>query len=155
MRGGWNETPPQTKASSYSIMNCFQHTPESCGAFHNPHGEHHTKKAFLHKHALTGFTTHAYSFKRLALLRLLQHLPFFAWPNVRYTCTPTSPRSTGFCTIWDSISSSSSSPPAPASHLHPPTAPASHLARGGSSLARWGLGQNKKPARTRLPMFHA
>ncbi len=30
---------------------------------HNPHGEHHTKKAFLHKHALTGFTTHAYSFK--------------------------------------------------------------------------------------------
>ncbi len=39
-------------------------------------GEHHTKNAFLHKHALTGCTTHAYSFKRLALPRLPQHLPF-------------------------------------------------------------------------------
>ena len=28
---------------------------------------HHTKKEFLHKHALAGFTTHAYSFKRLEL----------------------------------------------------------------------------------------
>ena len=36
--GGWNETPPQTKSSSNSIMNCFQHTPESCGALHNPCG---------------------------------------------------------------------------------------------------------------------
>ena len=36
--GVWNETPPQTKTSSSSIMNCFQHTPESCGALHNPCG---------------------------------------------------------------------------------------------------------------------
>ncbi len=27
VQGGWNETPPQTKSSSNSIMNCFQHTP--------------------------------------------------------------------------------------------------------------------------------
>ena len=36
--------PPQTKTSSSSIMNCFQHTPESCGALINPRGEPHTKK---------------------------------------------------------------------------------------------------------------
>ena len=70
LQGGWNETPPQTKSSSYGIMNCFQHTPESCGALINPLGEHRTKKAPLHKHALTGFTAHAYSFKRLARLPL-------------------------------------------------------------------------------------
>ena len=34
--GGWNETTPQTKTSNNSIMNCFQHTPESCGALINP-----------------------------------------------------------------------------------------------------------------------
>ena len=107
--GRAGETPPQTKTSSSSIMNCFQHTPESCGALHTPAGEHPTKKAFLHKHALTGFTTHAYLFKRLALPRLPQHLPFFASPHVRYTCTPTQPRSTGFSAIWDSTSSSSNS----------------------------------------------
>ena len=49
--GGWNETPPQTKTSNNNIMNCFQHTPGSCGALINPRGEHHTKKASLHKHA--------------------------------------------------------------------------------------------------------
>ena len=59
-------------------MGCFQHTAESFGALHNPCGGAPHKKAFLHKHALTGFTTHTYSFKRLALLRLPQHLPFFA-----------------------------------------------------------------------------
>ncbi len=37
---------------------------------HKPRGEHHTKRAFPHKHALTGSTTRAYSFKRHALLRL-------------------------------------------------------------------------------------
>ena len=36
--GRAGETPPQTKTSSSSIMNCFQHTPESCGALHNPCG---------------------------------------------------------------------------------------------------------------------
>ena len=62
-----------------------------------PAGEHHTKKASLHKHALKGFTTHAelelelmlsqmaqkpmllgeaYSFKRLGLLRLPRTSPF-------------------------------------------------------------------------------
>ncbi len=35
-----------------------------------PLREHHTKKAFLHKNALIGFRAYAYSFKRLALLRL-------------------------------------------------------------------------------------
>ena len=69
-QGGWNATPPQTKTSSNSIMNCFQSTPESCGASTNPRGEHHTKKASLHKPAFIGFTTHTYSSKRLALLRL-------------------------------------------------------------------------------------
>jgi hypothetical protein len=34
----WKETPPQTKTFSYSIMNCFQHTPEPCGALHSPCG---------------------------------------------------------------------------------------------------------------------
>ncbi len=38
VQGGWKETPPQTKTSSSSIMNCFQHTPGSCGALHNPCG---------------------------------------------------------------------------------------------------------------------
>ena len=33
------------------VLNCFQHTPGSCGALINPRGEHHTKKASLHKHA--------------------------------------------------------------------------------------------------------
>ena len=33
-------------------MNCFQHTPESCGALINPRREHHSKKALLHKHKL-------------------------------------------------------------------------------------------------------
>jgi hypothetical protein len=41
-----------------------------------PAGEHHTKKAFLHKHSLTGFTAHAYSFKCLALPRLPSTSPF-------------------------------------------------------------------------------
>jgi len=49
--GRAGETPPQTKTSSTNIMNCFQH-------------------------ALTGFTTHAYSLKRLALPRLPQPPPF-------------------------------------------------------------------------------
>ena len=35
---GWNEMPPQTQVSFKHIMNCFQHTPESCGALHSPCG---------------------------------------------------------------------------------------------------------------------
>ena len=80
-----HETPPQTKTktSSSSFMNCFQHTLGYTHRGHavpctTPAGEHHTNKAFLHKHALTGFTTHAYSFKRLALLRLPHTSPFSA-----------------------------------------------------------------------------
>jgi hypothetical protein len=38
--------------------------------------EYASKKAFLHEHALTGFTTRAYSFKRLALPRLPSTSPF-------------------------------------------------------------------------------
>ncbi len=37
---------------------------------------HHTEKEFLHKHAPTGLTTNAYSFKRLALPRLPRTSPF-------------------------------------------------------------------------------
>ena len=40
--------------------------PGSCGALFNPRGEHHTKKASLHKHAIIGITTPACSFKRIA-----------------------------------------------------------------------------------------
>ena len=35
-----------------------------------------SRPEFLHKHALTGFTIHAYSFKRLALPRLPDTSPF-------------------------------------------------------------------------------
>ena len=40
--------------------------------------------AFLHKNALIGFTTHAYSFKRLALLRLPRNSPFS--PDLMRSC---------------------------------------------------------------------
>ena len=52
------------------------HTGSSAVPCTTPAGEHHTNKAFLYKHASTGFTTHAYSFKRLALLRLPDTSPF-------------------------------------------------------------------------------
>ena len=41
-------------------------------------GELHTKTAFLHKHALNGLTTQAYSLKHLELLRLTHATPFFS-----------------------------------------------------------------------------
>ena len=51
--GGWNEIPPQTETSSSSIMNFFQHTPESCGALHNPCGGAPHK----HKESISHFST--------------------------------------------------------------------------------------------------
>ena len=65
----------QTKTSSNNIMNCFQHTPEPCGALINPRGEHHTKKASPQT-TPSKASTHAYSFKRLAPLRLPLTSPF-------------------------------------------------------------------------------
>ncbi len=65
----------------------------------------HKESASLHKHALAGFTTRAYSFKRLALLRSALPFPFLM--HVAHA------RSSGFCAIWDrattDCSSSSSS----------------------------------------------
>ena len=59
-------------------MNCFQHPPESCGALRNPRVEHRMKNALLHKYALTGFTTRAYLFKRLALMSLPPYILFLS-----------------------------------------------------------------------------
>ncbi len=71
------DVPSQTKASSNnSTTNCFQLTPESYSASHDSRGEHHTQRKSLHKHALAGFTTHAYSLKYLELIRL-PHSPLF------------------------------------------------------------------------------
>ncbi len=78
----------QTKSSSSKIMSYFPYTPESCGALINPRGERHTKKEFLDKRALIGFPTHAYSYKRLALLRLYHTCFFCMIPNAPCTRAP-------------------------------------------------------------------
>ncbi len=69
-----------------------------------PAGKHHTKKAFLHKHALKAFTTNAYSFKRLpCAFAIAPNIPFFRLTScVLHTHTHLT-RSTGFCAIWDSL----------------------------------------------------
>ncbi len=73
-------------------------------------GEHHTKKAFLHKHALTGFTTHATPTHSSALhFRVCLFTPLSRLTSCSlYTHTHLTPQH-WLCAIWGSSSSSLSS----------------------------------------------
>ena len=94
-------------------MNCFQHTPESCGALHSPCGGAPQQRVPLTPQTQTRpnrLHTHTHPPKRLAH----PHSPIPPLSTLTSRAThahPTSPRSTGFCAIWDCISSSSSSSP--------------------------------------------
>ena len=86
------------------------HLPTFSGASqfaHAPAGVHHIKAEYVQR-AFTGLRdlpTHIP--KRIALPRLPLTSYSFFWP-LRAPRAPTSPRSIGFCVIWDCISSSSS-----------------------------------------------
>ena len=90
-------------------MNCFQHIPESCGALHSPCGGAPQQRGPLTPQTQTRpnrLHTHTHPPKRLAHPR--SPIPPLSTLTSRAThAHPTSPRSTGFCAIWDCISSSS------------------------------------------------
>ena len=84
-------------------MNCFQHIPESRGAIAQPpRGGATKKKTDPTTHALIGFK-HPHLPQPSALHNRTCPCPLTS-DNAR---APTSPRSIGFCAIWDCISSSS------------------------------------------------
>ena len=90
-------------------MNCFQHIPESCGALHNPCGGAPQQRGPLTPQTQTRpnrLHNHTHPPKRLAHPR--SPIPPLSTLTSRAThAHPTSLRSTGFCAIWDCISSSS------------------------------------------------
>ena len=90
-------------------MNCFQHIPESRGAIAKPPRGGATKKKadFTTQHALIGFK-HPHLPQSSALHNRTYPCPLTS-DRTRNARAPTSPRSIGFCAIWESISSSSSS----------------------------------------------
>ena len=92
-------------------MNCFQHIPESCGALHNLCGGAPQRRGPLTPQTQTRpnrLHTHTHPPKRLAHPR--SPIPLLSTLTSRAThAHPTSPRSTGFCAMWDCISSRSSS----------------------------------------------
>ena len=90
-------------------MNCFQHIPESRGAIAKPPRGGATKKKadFTTQHALIGFK-HPHLPQSSALHNRTCPCPLTS-DRTRNARAPTSPRSIGFCAIWESISSSSSS----------------------------------------------
>ena len=92
------------KPSPNNIMNCFQHTGVMRCLDQSPRGAPHKGSISLRKHAIIGFTTHAYSFKRLELLARPAPPPL-ASPHTRHARALTSPRRIGFCAIWDCICS--------------------------------------------------
>ena len=91
-------------------MNCFQHIPESRGAIAQPPRGGATKKKAdpTTQHALIGFK-HPHLPQPSALHNRTCPCPLTS-DRTRNARAPTSPRSIGFCAIWDCISSSSSSP---------------------------------------------
>lgn len=92
-------------------MNCFQHIPESRGAIAQPPRGGATKKKAdpTTQHALIGFK-HPHLPQPSALHNRTCPCPLTS-DRTRNARAPTSPRSIGFCAIWDCISSSSSSNP--------------------------------------------
>ena len=98
-------------------MNCFQHIAESCGSLHKPCGGAPQQRGPLTPQTQTRpnrLHTHTHPPKRLAHPR--SPMPPLSTLTSRAThANPTSPRSTGFCAIWDCCISSSSSSKA-ASH---------------------------------------
>ena len=90
-------------------MNCFQHLPESRGAIAQPPRGGATKKKAdpTTQHALIGFK-HPHLPQPSALHNRTCPCPLTS-DRTRNARAPTSPRSIGFCAIWDCISSSSSS----------------------------------------------
>ena len=90
-------------------MNCFQHIPESRGAIAQPPRGCATKKKAdpTTQHALIGFK-HPHLPQPSALHNRTCPCPLTS-DRTRNARAPTSPRSIGFCAIWDCISSSSSS----------------------------------------------
>ena len=90
-------------------MNCFQHIPESRGAIAQPPRGGATKKKAdpTTQHALIGFK-HPHLPQPSALHNRTCPCPLTS-DRTRNARAPTSPRSIGFCAIWDCISSSSSS----------------------------------------------
>ena len=90
-------------------MNCFQHIPESRGAIAQPPRGGATKKKAdpTTQHALIGFK-HPHLPQPSALHNRTCPCPLTS-DRTRNARAPTSPRSIGFCVIWDCISSSSSS----------------------------------------------
>ena len=107
----WCSPAGAVQCTSKHIMNCFQHIPESCGALHNPCGGAPQQRGPLTPQTQTRpYRLHTYTHppKRLAYPRL--PIPPLSKLTSRAThAHPTSPRSNGFCAIWDCISSSSSS----------------------------------------------
>ena len=97
------------QTSSKHIMNCFQHIPESRGAIAKPPRGGATKKKadFTTQHALIGFK-HPHLPQSSASHNRTYPCPLTS-DRTRNARAPTSPRSIGFCVIWESISSSSSS----------------------------------------------
>ena len=89
-------------------MNCFQHIPESRGAIAQPPRGGATKKKAdpTTQHALIGFK-HPHLPQPSALHNRTCPCPLTS-DRTRNARAPTSPRSIGFCAIWDCISSSSS-----------------------------------------------
>ena len=88
-------------------MNCFQHIPESRGAIAQPPRGGATKKKAdpTTQHALIGFK-HPHLPQPSALHNRTCPCPLTS-DRTRNARAPTSPRSIGFCAIWDCISSSS------------------------------------------------
>ena len=97
-------------------MNCFQHIPESRGAIAQPPRGGATKKKAdpTTQHALIGFK-HPHLPQPSALHNRTCPCPLTS-DRTRNARAPTSPRSIGFCAIWDCISSSSSSRSASSVH---------------------------------------
>ena len=111
-------------------MSCFQHLPESCGALHSPCGGAPQQRGPLTPQTQTRpdrLHTHTHPPKRLAHPR--SPIPPLSALTSRAThAHPTSPRSTGFCAIWDCISSSSRK----AGHHHHRRHHHHHCARRGT-----------------------
>ena len=103
-------------------MNCFQHIPESRGAIAQPPRGGATKKKAdpTTQHALIGFK-HPHLPQPSALHNRTCPCPLTS-DRTRNARAPTSPRSIGFCAIWDCISSSSSSRKYMNGRLRPPAA---------------------------------
>ena len=125
-------------------MNCFQHIPESRGAIAQPPRGGATKKKAdpTTQHALIGFK-HPHLPQPSALHNRTCPCPLTS-DRTRNARAPTSPRSIGFCAIWDCISSSSSS----AAPVHLPHGNvASDTSRVGNGGDGWLLGYSLRRER--------